>query len=157
MCLDYCYHVYFHYSHPSELQSLTWWLPLAGSIVYGCMIYFGKMSMKNRAPISPKNSMLIYNIYQSLINGFMAVWLCYSAYRAGFSIWGNYEDTTAGGFNIAFGMWMHYNNKVRNSINVRSRLPPNRGWRLVLTIACSPFFFFFFSASIWSCLIPSSW
>lgn len=122
--LAYCYHVYQSFSMPGQLQQLTWWLPLAGSIAYGSMIYFGKKIMANRAPLNPKNAMLIYNIYQSGINGFMAAWLVYWAYQ-NFAvskdsptlysltswIWGNYEDHSAKGFNIAFGMWMHYNNK----------------------------------------------
>lgn len=78
---------------------------------FSAMIIFGKMIMSSRAPLNPKGAMLLYNVYQSLINGFMAFWLCYQAYAAGFSVWGNYEDHTAKGFPIAFGMWMHYNNK----------------------------------------------
>lgn len=75
------------------------------------MIYFGKKLMANRRAENPKSAMLLYNIYQSGINGFMALWLVVGAYRAGFSVWGNPEDRTAAGYDIAFGLWMHYNNK----------------------------------------------
>lgn len=120
----YCYSVYRGFTLPGQLQQLTWWLPLAGSVAYACMIFFGKRIMADRAPLNPKNAMLIYNIYQSAINGFMSAWLVYWAYQnfaeskdapTAWSltswIWGNYEDRTSKGFNIAFGMWMHYNNK----------------------------------------------
>lgn len=75
------------------------------------MIYFGKKLMANRRAENPKSAMLLYNIYQSCINGFMALWLVVGAYRAGFSVWGNEEDRSAAGYDIAFGLWMHYNNK----------------------------------------------
>jgi hypothetical protein len=112
LCLTvYTWTVFHTFTSPRELQSLTWWLPLVGSVLYGSMIYFGKRIMSTRKPLNPKNAMLVYNVYQSLINGFMAFWLVFQAYRAGFTVWGNYEDHSVKGFNIAFGMWMHYNNK----------------------------------------------
>lgn len=107
----FCWVVFNSYSTPGELQALTWWGPLAASLLYGSMIFFGKKFMSTRKALNPKGAMLVYNAYQSLINGWMAFWLVLGAYRAGFSVWGNYEDHTVGGFPIAFGMWMHYNNK----------------------------------------------
>ena len=75
------------------------------------MIYFGKKLMSGRGAENPRSAMLLYNVYQSLVNGFMAGWLVLGAHRAGFTLWGNREDRTAAGYDIAFGLWMHYNNK----------------------------------------------
>lgn len=107
----FCWSVYETYTSPLELQKLSWWLPAAASVAYGLMIFLGRKIMASRSPISPRNAMLVYNVYQSLINGFMSVWLVTQAAKAGFSVWGNYEDRSVKGFPIAFGMWMHYNNK----------------------------------------------
>jgi hypothetical protein len=103
--------VYHSYSKPAELQNLALWLPLFGSVVYGSMIFFGKRVMASRRALSPRSSMLLYNAYQSLLNGFNSAWLIWAAYRAGFTLWGNKEDMSVAGYNVAFGLWLHYNNK----------------------------------------------
>lgn len=90
---------------------MSWQLPLAASLLYGAMIFFGQRLMANRAPLNPKGAMCVYNAYQSLLNGWMAAWLLYQAYRSGFSIWGNSEQRGVEGYRVAFGLWLHYNNK----------------------------------------------
>jgi len=83
--------------------------PAVFSVLYLCMVYFGKRFMKDREPYSLKGAMLCYNGYQVILN---AYGLCAFIMEAwGKPLWGQSIDRSSAGFNVAFLVWIHYNNK----------------------------------------------
>jgi len=65
--------------------------------------------MKDREPYQLKGAMLAYNGYQVLLNLYGVVAFAYEAW--GKPLWGQEIDRSLGGFNVAFLIWVHYNNK----------------------------------------------
>jgi len=84
-------------------------VPLAASAVYLSSIFIGVRLMKDREPFSVKSYMLIYNLYQTILNG----WCVYSFIRElvvhNYPIWGNPLNSTS--YTLSFLIWIHYNNK----------------------------------------------
>jgi elongation of very long chain fatty acids protein 4 len=86
-------------------------VPIVMTSLYLVFIPLGKKYMETREPMKIKNFMVAYNLYQSLLNIWCVERMISTVYHSGMSAWGNKVDTTAGGYQISFLIWLHYNNK----------------------------------------------
>eukprot|EP00940_MAST-03C_sp_MAST-3C-sp2_P000138 g138.t1 len=88
-------------------------IPLAATALYCAFIMIGKKVMSKRPPFLIKGWLFSYNLYQVVLNAYVALSLCLEAYRSGFSVWGNtYDDGgVENGSKISFLLLLHYQNK----------------------------------------------
>lgn len=90
--------------------------PLVATLIYFSFIYWGRKIMHTREPFGLKTYMIVYNLYQTILNA----WWCYAVVRQVNHDYGGrwFEsiaaapDRRAAGFNLGFIIWIHYNNKM---------------------------------------------
>lgn len=91
-------------------------VPLIATALYFSMLYFGKKMMANRKPFALREYMIVYNLYQTILNA----WWCYAVVKQVNHDYNGHwleslvapADRTANGFNLGFIIWVHYNNKM---------------------------------------------
>ena len=93
-------------------QETTIYKPLTMMILYFCMIYFGTKFMESREP-NPRlrKYMLIYNLYQVILNGWCVFGLIKEAcFNQGGKNPFNFTVEESS-YKLSFLIWVHYNNK----------------------------------------------
>ena len=55
--------------------------------------------------------MLVYNLYQTMLNTWCFYQFVREVWRAGMPFWGNRMVRGEAGFNLGMLIWIHYNNK----------------------------------------------
>jgi len=84
--------------------------PLVFSCIYIVTIFTLMRVMKDREVPQLKNSILTYNIYQTVLNAWCVASFIKEVVSQGMNVWGNTFDPERD-FNLGFLIWVHYNNK----------------------------------------------
>jgi len=89
-----------------------WAAPIVASVVYLSFVnWWGPALMKGRPAMELQNSMLVYNVYQTVLNIAMCYGFVKAVYDLGWSWWGNELDLSHTTYDIGFWIWVHYTNK----------------------------------------------
>ena len=97
---------------PAWIGNLSLELPLAATVLYLGMCYFGPKIMANRNAFDPKGFMLVYNAYQTAFNVATVALFVTELKRLSVDQWGGrLKWKNPESFRICLGIWLHYNNK----------------------------------------------
>ena len=95
-------------------------LPAVVTSAYLLMVYIGPQLMEGREAFSMKGAMLVYNAFQTAFNVFTVGLFIMEVRASGMRIMGNMvgpewvSEPRYG--RLIWGIWLHYNNKVRAAI-----------------------------------------
>jgi len=92
-------------------SSASWTFPAAASIAYLVFIFVGMRLMKDRKPMELTEYMVMYNLYQTILNTYSVYCFCAEVYNLGLGFVGNAFDRSPGGWHLGFLIYIHYNNK----------------------------------------------
>lgn len=98
-------------SATQAFAGLNLWLPIVMSLLYLGGIYSMRVVMANRKPMGLKDSMVVYNLYQTLLNLWCVIAFVQEVRALGMSIVGNPIDNSPEAYRLGFIVWVHYNNK----------------------------------------------
>jgi hypothetical protein len=85
---------------------------VVATCLYLVLVHAGMAAMASREAFSLKPFMVVYNIYQAVLNTVSVGAAIYFVYRNAWPVWGTpLEYDTQRGFELAFLVWVHYINK----------------------------------------------
>jgi elongation of very long chain fatty acids protein 4 len=109
-------YAYTYQNHTMDAQrwigELSLRLPIAATTTYLVFCALGPRVMAKREAFEPKSFMLAYNAYQTVFNVYVLGVFIHEIYALKIAAWGSTMAwSDARSFNIASGIWLHYNNK----------------------------------------------
>jgi elongation of very long chain fatty acids protein 4 len=100
--------------HPDSSGHIDVWVssPIVITLVELCLTFFGRRWMEGREPFKLPEVMIVYDVYQVVLNGWCVIAFISYLREQKLPFWGNsYDDTTRNSNRLSWLIYLHYNNK----------------------------------------------
>eukprot|EP00668_Euglena_longa_P031683 GGOE01040925.1.p1 GENE.GGOE01040925.1~~GGOE01040925.1.p1 ORF type:complete len:604 (-),score=213.92 GGOE01040925.1:514-2325(-) len=141
---------------PDPFAHVSLVVPITFTIGYLAFVYYGSRYMRLRKePVVTRvfESMLVYNLYQTVLNLCCLLAFGQEVWRQGLALWGNHYAYTEDQYHLGFLLWLHYTNtylglldtvfillrkkfRMMSFLHVYERLLMVWWWFLVCRLAC---------------------
>eukprot|EP00667_Euglena_gracilis_P010732 EG_transcript_10934 len=98
---------------PNPFRQVSLVVPVTFTAGYLAFVYYGSRYMRLRKePIVTRvfEAMLVYNLYQTVLNACFLLALIQEARRQGLALWGNPYPPAEEQYHLGFLLWLHYTN-----------------------------------------------